>query len=95
VTGNLPLIDILADCQTHGERAEWLLACPLAILREHSLSIRIVLQRAGFHPGITYVEAERAALSATRLPNGNHKPPARAWRWRPGYLWRLDHEFQL
>ncbi len=74
MTDMLPIIEELADCRTHAERVAWLLACPLAILRDHSLIIRSILQRAGFQAGVAYVEAERVALNATRLPDGNHKP---------------------
>lgn len=74
MSDQLPLIDILADCQSHRERAEWLLCCPLTIINHYSLVIRALCQKANFLAGVSYVEAERSALNATRLPNGEHKP---------------------
>jgi hypothetical protein len=73
MSDQLPLVDLLADCQSHRERAEWLLQCPQAIIKDESLAIRAICQKASFLAGVSYVEAERSALSATRLPNGEHK----------------------
>lgn len=70
----LPLVDGLADCVSHEERANWLLCCPLAILNSESMAIRALCQAARFIPGVAYVETEQAALRSTRNPNGTLKP---------------------
>lgn len=74
MSGLLPIVDELADCQTHAERARWLLACPLDLLYSHGLQIRTTVRNAGFPAGAAYIEAEMIGLKAVRDGRGNHKP---------------------
>jgi len=64
----LPIIAELADARSHFERARWLLACPIAILRRYDMTIRNRLMLAGFHVGIDYLETIIVGQSATRDP---------------------------
>ncbi|CAN7429670.1 hypothetical protein LJR251_002733 [Rhizobium rhizogenes] len=67
----LPIIEQLADCQTHAERADWLFRCPNWIFYREHMALRRILQRAGLLPAVAYVEAKLAEQSATRLPSGH------------------------
>lgn len=62
----LPAIEELSDCQTHYDRAKWLLECPLSILLTYSTTIRNRLLLAGFNFGLDYLEAEIACARAMR-----------------------------
>ena len=64
----LPIIEQLADCRTHTERAEWLLSCPVIYLRQYDSTIRNRLYLAGFHIGIAYLDDMRTHMCATRDP---------------------------
>lgn len=70
MTALLPIIEELADAADHQARAQWLLAVPLAVIVRDHLTIRRLLTAAGFHEGLAYLEAEIAALSATRGRDG-------------------------
>lgn len=65
----LPIIAQLADARTHVARAEWLLTCPIAILRKFDGTIRNRLMHAGCDGGLDYLNALGVALSATRNPD--------------------------
>ncbi|MCT7662347.1 hypothetical protein [Shinella kummerowiae] len=65
----LPIIAQLADAKTHVERAEWLLSCPIAILRKFDGTIRNRLMHAGCDGAFHYLDALGVALSATRNPD--------------------------
>lgn len=62
----LPAIEELSDCQTHYDRAKWLLECPLSILLTYSTTIRNRLHLAGFQAGLEYLEAEISCSRAMR-----------------------------
>lgn len=62
----LPIIEQLADAKSHGERARWLLACPVDILGRYDMTIRNRLMHGGFLPGIDYLNDLRVLLSGTR-----------------------------
>ncbi|NOV15892.1 hypothetical protein E5S70_07300 [Ensifer adhaerens] len=70
MTALLPIVEELADAADHHTRAQWLLAVPLTIIVRDHLTIRRLLTAAGFHEGLSYLEAEIAALSATRGRDG-------------------------
>ncbi|WP_085032274.1 hypothetical protein [Ensifer aridi] len=70
MTTLLPIIEELADAPDHATRARWLLAAPLAVIIRDQVTIRRLLSAARFHEGLAYLEAEIAALSATRLKDG-------------------------
>ena len=74
MTGLLPILDELRDCQTDMQRAQWLLACPFGILQGHDYRIKEILDDAGFVAGVAYVDLERVALMAVRDAMGNHTP---------------------
>lgn len=68
----LPIIEELADAIDHPTRAQWLLACPLAVLFKYQDTIRNRLQNAFFKDGVDYLEAELAMARQVRrdgLPN--------------------------
>lgn len=62
----LPIIDLLAGARSHRERAEWLLSCPIAILRRYDMTIRNRLMLAGSQGCLVYIEAMRAVMDSTR-----------------------------
>lgn len=62
----LPIVEQLADCQTHGERADWLIRCPNFIFHREHMALRRILQAAGLLVGVAYVEAKVAEQTATR-----------------------------
>jgi hypothetical protein len=66
----LPIAEQLYDCETDAERADWLLRVPHGIILRDLATIRNVLRGARFQAGIACLEAEFAALNATRLPDG-------------------------
>ncbi|NTI27651.1 hypothetical protein G6K84_03705 [Agrobacterium rhizogenes] len=66
----LPIVEELADCQNHTERAAWLMRCPNFIFHREHLMLRRILQAAGLLAGVAYVEAKFAEQVATRLPDG-------------------------
>jgi hypothetical protein len=70
MTPMLPIVEQLYDCQTDAERAYWLLRVPQGIILRDLATIRTALRGAGFLAGIACLEAEFAALNATRLPDG-------------------------
>ncbi|OLP44142.1 hypothetical protein [Rhizobium oryziradicis] len=70
MTALLPIVEQLYDCQTDAERAAWLLGVPQGIILRDLSAILIALRRAGFLAGIACLEAEFAALNATRLADG-------------------------
>ncbi|MBZ5760262.1 hypothetical protein LAV84_06835 [Rhizobium sp. VS19-DR104.2] len=74
MTGLLPILEELLDCQTDLQRAQWLLACPFGILQGHGYRIKEILDDAGFVAGVEYVDLERVALMAVRDAMGNHTP---------------------
>lgn len=70
MTALLPIVEQLYDCQTDAERADWLLRVPHGIILRDLSTIRMALRGAGFRAGVACLEAEFAALNATRLPDG-------------------------
>lgn len=70
MTAVLPIIEQLADAADDAERADWLMACPLFYLVSEYEALALVLREAGFIDGLAYVDAERVALMARRLPDG-------------------------
>jgi hypothetical protein len=66
----VPIVELLADCQSDAARASWLLTVPQGVvLRDHA-AIRAVLREAGFQLGVDCLELEFSALHATRLADG-------------------------
>ncbi|MCA1368089.1 hypothetical protein I6F15_11820 [Bradyrhizobium sp. BRP14] len=70
MTTLLPIIEELSEATDHAARARWLLAVPLAVIFRDQVTIRRLLSAGRFHEGLAYLEAEIAALSATRLKDG-------------------------
>lgn len=54
--------------------ASWLQRCPLGIIHREQSTIRAILQRHGFGPGIEYLDALLAYSNATRLADGGFPP---------------------
>jgi hypothetical protein len=73
----LPVVEILADCLTDAERAEWLLRVPDGIIMRDRLKIKDVLVAAGFHLGDTFLEVRFSILNATRGADGDLPPGLR------------------
>ena len=71
----LPLVEELADCRSDGARADWLLRVPDGVVMRDFESIRVILQRAGFLVGLSFLRQRHAVLHATRLADGD-LPPA-------------------
>ncbi len=67
----LPIVEQLADCQTHSEREDWLMRCPDGVVSRDHMAIRRILQSASLLAGIAYLEARVAAVNAVRLADGN------------------------
>lgn len=66
MTELLPIIEELADARAQIQRAEWLLSCPIAILRRYRSTIRNRLMHSGCHAGLDYLDALDAVMSSTR-----------------------------
>jgi hypothetical protein len=71
MTDMLPIVELLADCQSHAERRDWLMRCPNWIFHREHLVLRRLLQGAGLLAGVAYVEAKLAEQMATRLSDGS------------------------
>ncbi|MFB2562443.1 hypothetical protein [Rhizobium sp. IMFF44] len=67
----LPIVEQLADCRTHAERADWLMRCPNFIFHRDPLVLRRILHAAGLMAGAAYVDAKLAEQTATRLADGS------------------------
>lgn len=67
----LPLVEELADCATHGERAALLLRAPPFVFYRDHMALRRILQTANHRAGVAYVEAKLAEQYATRQPDGS------------------------
>ncbi len=48
MTDLMPIVEILADCQTDAARADWLLRAPQGVIYRDHTTIRRVLQEAHF-----------------------------------------------
>ena len=70
MTGMLPIVELLADAGTHQERADWLFACPYAVMYREHMTIRRILQGAGLLAGVGYLDAVVSLASAKRLSDG-------------------------
>ena len=70
MTDLMPIVEILADCQTDAARADWLLRAPQGVIYRDHTTIRRVLQEAHFTLGVDALDVEFAAINATRLPDG-------------------------
>jgi len=70
MTELMPIVEILADCQTDAARADWLLRAPQGVIYRDHTDIRRVLQAAHFSLGVDALDVEFAAINATRLPDG-------------------------
>lgn len=70
MTALLPIVELLADCQSDAERADWLLRVPQGVIYRDVCAIRRILQEARFSLGVEALEGEFAAINATRLPDG-------------------------
>ena len=65
-----PILEILMDCRTDAERADWLLRAPKGILFRDYCSIRRILAAAQFVRGVDALDVEFAAINATRMADG-------------------------
>lgn len=77
MTGMLPVVEQLLDCETDAERARWLLTVPLIVLYRDQVAIRQALRAARFTYGEVVLDAEVAALSAVRSDFGFADGPIR------------------
>ncbi|MDM9619095.1 hypothetical protein [Rhizobium sp. S96] len=68
----LPIVEILADAQSHAARADWLFACPQNLVYREHMTIRRLLQKAGLLAGVGYLDALLARGDARRLPDGRY-----------------------
>lgn len=66
----LPIVEQLADADTHAERSDWLFRCPISVLHRESMAIRRILHQAGLIAGVAYLEAVLSMSNARRLPDG-------------------------
>ena len=71
MSARLPIVDILADCETDRARAEWLNSVPHGVILRDCADIRAILATAGFTAGVRCLEAEFAALTCRRLQDGS------------------------
>lgn len=71
MTEMLPIVEELADCATHGERAAWLLRAPPFVFHREHMTLRRILQESNHRAGVAYVEAKLAEQSATRMADGS------------------------
>ena len=71
MTDVLPIVEELANCVTHAERAALLLCAPPFLFHREHVQLRQILKAANHHAGIAYVEAKLAEQSATRQPDGS------------------------
>ncbi|WHA40933.1 hypothetical protein [Agrobacterium larrymoorei] len=76
MTGMLPIIEILEDCESDAERARWLLQVPSFVFYRNHTDICRVLRNAGFLKGVDLADLEFSLLVAKRGPDG--EPPATA-----------------
>jgi hypothetical protein len=65
-----PILELLMDCQTDAERADWLLRAPKGILFRDYCNIRRILATAAFARGVDALDVEFAAINATRMADG-------------------------
>jgi hypothetical protein len=65
-----PILEILMDCQSDAERADWLLRAPKGILFRDYCNIRRILAAAQFARGVDALDVEFAAINATRMAGG-------------------------
>lgn len=70
----LPIIEGLSDGAGPSAWANWLQRCPPGIIHREQATIRAILQRHGFGPGVDYLDAMLALLNATRLSDGGFPP---------------------
>ncbi|HZG29934.1 MAG TPA: hypothetical protein VE079_15880 [Ensifer sp.] len=70
MTGMLPVVEQLLDCESDAERARWLLTVPLIVLYRDQVAIRKALRAASFEDGVRLLDAEIAGLTAVRRRNG-------------------------
>lgn len=70
MTGMLPVVEQLQDCETDAERARWLLSVPVVVLYREQTTIFRVLRSARFARGERLMNAEISALLATRNSYG-------------------------
>lgn len=71
MTDMLPIVEELADCATHAERASWLLRAPPFVFHRDHMALRRILQAANHRAGVAYVEAKFSEQSATRMADGS------------------------
>lgn len=74
MTGMLPIIEVLEDCETDAKRAQWLLHVPSFVFYRSQVDIRRVLRAAGFIKGVELLDLELSLLLSTRDSDG--QPPA-------------------
>lgn len=74
MTGMLPIIELLEDCETDAKRAQWLLQVPSFVFYRSQMDICRVLRAAGFLKGVELLDLELSMLVARRGPDG--QPPA-------------------
>lgn len=70
MTAMVPIVEQLAEAGTHSERAEWLFACPYAVLHREHMNIRRILQCSGLLAGVAYLEAVLSLTCARRTVDG-------------------------
>lgn len=70
MTKPMPIVELLAGCDSNHDRMAWLLAVPIAIIQRDYLDIRAILADRGFTAGIHYLDAELAALNCRRMLDG-------------------------
>lgn len=61
-----PIVEQLADCETHQARARWLLNVPVDVMLREQMDIRRLLRTAHFMPGLMAFDAEIALACAVR-----------------------------
>ncbi|MDZ5697826.1 hypothetical protein [Chelativorans sp. M5D2P16] len=70
----LPIIRQMHEARTDEERARLLLMVSDALLMKCPV-FEAVCRKAGFGPGLEYINVRRAAFHAIRGPDGRHKNP--------------------
>lgn len=70
MTGMLPITELLDECRTDAERAQWLLNVPQFILYRDQMAIYRVLRAARFYRGAELVDLEISGLLSKRDMDG-------------------------
>lgn len=66
----LPIVELLDNCETDAERADWLLRVPDGVVMRDFGMIRNILQQRAFRKGEDFLDMRFSSLCATRDAKG-------------------------